>query len=122
MDEWVSVLIPKYDAQKEYRQVMQNIDIDDPLVLEERILDLRYRSQRIGKELEILRELSGNEQGFNHKDRLKRKMKNPVQKQFADKILTLEGRLQNKLGMVMQEKVDLETKIKRSMMAKDDVQ
>lgn len=48
-------------------------------------------------------------------------MKNPVQKQFADKILTLEGRLQNKLGMVMQEKVDLETKIKRSMMAKDDV-
>jgi hypothetical protein len=78
MEEWVGVLIPKYDAQKEYRQVMQNIDIDDPLVLEERILDLRYRSQRINKELEILREMSGNEQGFNYKDRLKRKLKNPV--------------------------------------------
>ncbi len=72
---------------------MQNIDIDDPLVLEERILDLRFRGQRLEKELEILRETSGNEQGFNYKDRLKRKLRNPVQKQYADKILTLEGRL-----------------------------
>lgn len=40
---------------------MQNIDIDDPLVLEERILDLRFRSQRLERELEIMRETSGDE-------------------------------------------------------------
>jgi hypothetical protein len=40
---------------------MQNIDIDDPLELEEKILDLRYRSERLDNELEVLRETSGNE-------------------------------------------------------------
>jgi hypothetical protein len=72
---------------------MKNVDIDDPLILEERILDLRFRGMRLEKELEILRETSGAEQGFNYKDRLKRKMRNPVQKKFADKLLTLENRL-----------------------------
>lgn len=77
IEEWVNTLNPKYDAEKEFRQIMQNIDIDDPLILEERILDLRFRSQRLDKELDILRETSGNEQGFNYKDRVKRKVNNP---------------------------------------------
>ena len=71
MDEWINILNPKLDTEKEFRQIMQNIDIDDPLVLEERILDLRFRAQRLQKELEVLRETSGKEQGFNHKERLK---------------------------------------------------
>ena len=61
MDEWVNILNPKLDTEKEFRSIMQNIDIDDPLVLEERILDLRFRAQRLEKELEVLRETSGNE-------------------------------------------------------------
>lgn len=73
---------------------MQNVDVDDPLVLEERILDLRYRARRLEKEVEMLREASGDYAlGFNFKDKLKRRMKNPLQKKFADKILTLESRL-----------------------------
>ena len=44
MDEWVNILNPKLDTEKEFRSIMQNIDIDDPLVLEERILDLRFRA------------------------------------------------------------------------------
>ena len=56
MDEWVNILNPKLDTEKEFRSIMQNIDIDDPLVLEERILDLRFRAQRLEKELEVLRE------------------------------------------------------------------
>ena len=47
LDEWVNTLKPKYNAEKEFRQIMQNLDIDDPLIMEERILDLKYRSQRI---------------------------------------------------------------------------
>ena len=61
MDEWVNILNPKLDTEKEFRSIMQNIDIDDPLVLEERILDLRFRAQRLEKELEVLRETSGKE-------------------------------------------------------------
>ncbi len=73
---------------------------------------MRFRSQRLESELDVLRETSGNEQGFNYKDRLKRKMKNPMQKKMADKIKILEGRLNDKVGILMLEKVTLENKIK----------
>jgi hypothetical protein len=38
---------------------MGSTDIDDPLVLEERILDLKYRSRKLEQELEVLRETVG---------------------------------------------------------------
>ncbi|CDW82059.1 ef hand family protein [Stylonychia lemnae] len=122
MEEWVNCLNPKYDAEKEFRQIMQNVDIDDPLILEERILDLRYRSERIEKELEFLRETSANEQGIDLKERIRRKMKNPMEKKYANKILALESRLANKISNTMFEKIMLEDKIKQSLMAKDQVQ
>ena len=40
---------------------MSGVNIDDPLVLEERILDLRFRTKKLESELEILRETSGAE-------------------------------------------------------------
>lgn len=39
-DEWVKVLDPKLDAQKQFTDIMKDIDISDPLDLEERILDI----------------------------------------------------------------------------------
>jgi Ca2+-binding EF-hand superfamily protein len=39
-DEWLNVLEPKLDAQKKFTDIMKDIDINDPLDLEERILDL----------------------------------------------------------------------------------
>eukprot|EP00347_Sterkiella_histriomuscorum_P000238 403376652 len=121
LEEWINTLNPKFDAEKEFRAIMQNIDIDDPLILEERILDLRFRSQRLERELEIMRETSGEEQGFNYKDRVRRKMKNPMQKKFADKILNLEERLNNKVSNILFEKIHIENKIQQSLMAKDQV-
>lgn len=44
MDEWLNTLNPKFDTEKQYREIMQNIDIDDPIELEEKILDLKYRT------------------------------------------------------------------------------
>ena len=39
-DEFIACLDPKFDVQRKYFEVMGNLDIDDPLTLEERILDL----------------------------------------------------------------------------------
>jgi hypothetical protein len=69
MEEWVQTLSPKIDIQKEYNLIMQGINIDDPLVLEERILDLKFRLRRLENELEILRETRGLEHGFDKEDR-----------------------------------------------------
>lgn len=43
---------------------------------------------------------------------MKRKMKNPLQKKFAEKIKVLEARVGEKMGLVMLEKVTIENKIK----------
>lgn len=39
-EEWVAILTPKIDAQKEFIKAMGKVDLNDPLDLEERILDL----------------------------------------------------------------------------------
>ena len=39
-EEWVGLFKSKFDAQRAFIQAMGNIDINDPLDLEERILDL----------------------------------------------------------------------------------
>ena len=38
LDEWKAVLEPKVETETAYRQLMGNVDIDDPLTLEERCL------------------------------------------------------------------------------------
>jgi hypothetical protein len=48
-------------------------------------------------------------------------MKNPLSKKFADKILVLEGRLNDKMGMILQERLTVESKINNNLMAKDKV-
>ena len=39
-EEWIEVLEPKVSAQNDYIKVLGGINIKDPLVMEERILDL----------------------------------------------------------------------------------
>lgn len=39
-DEWIEILEPRVQAQADYQALVGNINIQDPLVLEERILDL----------------------------------------------------------------------------------
>jgi hypothetical protein len=52
-------LKPKLDDEKDFRAIMSNVDIDDPIDLEEKTLDLRYRARRLEDELMILRKASG---------------------------------------------------------------
>jgi hypothetical protein len=54
-EEWVAILTPKIDAQKEFIRAMGKVDINDPLDLEERILDLQFKKRRLDNEVRIMR-------------------------------------------------------------------
>jgi len=40
LEEFVKILKPQVEIRQEYRKIMQNVKIDDPIELEEKILDL----------------------------------------------------------------------------------
>ena len=43
-EEFLNSLDPPLQIKREYKRIMGNINIQNPLVLEERILDLKFRS------------------------------------------------------------------------------
>lgn len=53
------MLHPQLEAEKDFKAIMCNVNIDDPIELEEKALDLRYRSRRIENELMLLRKTNG---------------------------------------------------------------
>ena len=55
VDEWINVLEPKIDAQRNFIDIMKEIDISDPLELEERILDLQFKKRRLDNEVRLMR-------------------------------------------------------------------
>ena len=42
MEEWQEILQPKLNAQREFINIMKDLNINDPLILEEQILDIFY--------------------------------------------------------------------------------
>jgi hypothetical protein len=56
--EWVTVLNPKIEIEKDFRAIMGNVDVDDPIDLQEKTLDLRFRTKALDAELMILRKNS----------------------------------------------------------------
>jgi hypothetical protein len=49
------VLEPKIDAQRNFIDIMKEIDVNDPLDLEERILDLQFKKRRLDNEVRLMR-------------------------------------------------------------------
>jgi hypothetical protein len=89
LQEWVATLQPKLDVERDFRQIMCNVNIDDPIDLEEKALDLKFRSSRLESELMLLRKANGDignrVRGNNGKNQQHTKM--------ADKIKSLEDKL-----------------------------
>jgi len=48
-------------------------------------------------------------------------MSAPVEKQLADRILLLEGKVTKKMGSLLGQKAIVEQKIKQALMAKDQI-
>ncbi len=47
LPEWIAVLSPKLEVEKDYRSIMANINVEDPIELEEKTLDLRFRIKKL---------------------------------------------------------------------------
>jgi Ca2+-binding EF-hand superfamily protein len=51
LKEWQAILKPKLEVEKQFRTMMADVNIDDPIELEEKALDLRYRTKRLERDL-----------------------------------------------------------------------
>lgn len=54
-DEWKDALEGKIIEAKEFAQLMGGIDVEDPIALQERILDFQFRNRKMESELKVLR-------------------------------------------------------------------
>lgn len=66
------MLAPRVSAEADYQKIMGNVKINDPLVLEERSLDLQYRNRRLESELKVLRQSGGKQTQHGMKAEFKR--------------------------------------------------
>ena len=76
-DEWEAILAPKLDEEGQYLKLMAQdgmgdglVALTDPLVIQERTLDLMYRSRKMEEELKVMRVT-----GDNKADEIKRAKK-----------------------------------------------
>ncbi len=92
LPEWVATLQPKLDIERDFRKIMGTVNIDDPIELEEKALDLKFRTKRLENELMIMRKANGDignrVRGNN--------TKNPQHLKMVEKIKNLEEKLETK--------------------------
>lgn len=84
LDEWEQTLKPRLNAQREFIKIMKDLNINDPLVMEEQILDLTFRKRALALEVKVASRSKNQEQFFR-----KKQVKNE-QKALTDKIKELE--------------------------------
>jgi len=60
-------LQPKLNAQREFINIMKDLNIKDPLILEEQILDILYQKRRLAGEVKVMRSTKNKEQFFRKK-------------------------------------------------------
>lgn len=65
-DEWINILDPRLDAQGKFTDLMGDIDINDPLDLEERILDLQFKKRRLDNEVRVMRRQNRTDNFFRN--------------------------------------------------------
>lgn len=55
---------PRIEAQMKFHEIMLGLNITDPLILEEQILDTIFNIRRLKKEVAVLRRTKGKEMFF----------------------------------------------------------
>lgn len=89
--EWEECLTRRFDMQKQFKLIMKNLKITDPLVLEEQVLDLTFNIRMLKKEVAVIKKTKGKDMFFR-----KKKLENET-KTAAEKLKELEVKVnQNK--------------------------
>ena len=55
------------NAEREFINIMKGLNIQDPLILEEQILDTVYKKRRLEGEVKVMRSTKNREQFFRKK-------------------------------------------------------
>ena len=97
---------------------MSNVDIDDPIDLEEKALDLRYRAQHLEQELMLLRSKNGE---VGNRVRGAEARKKAMEQILAEKVKALENQVVDKQICDKGEDQVMDDKIRTALMAKDQV-
>lgn len=88
LEEFTTAMKPPLEVRKSYKAIMKDTNIDDPLDLEEKILDLTYRIKIIEKQVAKV------------PDQLLKtaieKKKNPLEKVLSDRVTELENKIIDK--------------------------
>ena len=116
--EWADILEPQLAVEVDFRNIMSNINIDDPIELEEKTLDLKFRSRRLEQELMILRSKNGE---IGNLARGAEARKRAMERKLAEKVKELESKFEDKMKAQQMDDASIENRIKDSMMAKDQV-
>lgn len=121
LPEWTATLKPRLEVEQDFRMIMGEIASDDPIELEEKTLDLKFRSQRLESELMVLRKTNNGIGNRVMRGSGNQGMQQALQRAMAGKIKSLESQLVAKKAEAKTEKQEIEDKIKASLMAKDQV-
>lgn len=99
---------------------MQNVKIDDPIELEEKILDLQFRSKALEKEVKLQREKFGIPAS---KVKSIQEMRwNPVEELLAQRVKKLEEKIGVKNETEDEEKQWAQQAVQRAIQKIDDMQ
>ena len=72
LEEWKEILEPRVAEQSGFMKLIGNVNVKDPLELEERILDLQFRNRRLEGELKVLRQQHKNNNKNAKKEEIKK--------------------------------------------------
>ena len=67
IEEWQEIMEPRLNAEREFINIMKGLNIKDPLLLEEQILDTIYKKRRLAGEVKVMRKTKNQEQFFKKK-------------------------------------------------------
>ena len=95
---------------------MKGLNINDPLLLEEQILDTLYKKRRLVGEVKVMRTARNQAEFF------KKKQVQQEQKVMADKIKDLQDQVKNSRERTEEERLTFDEKMKGGFQTKADVE
>jgi hypothetical protein len=94
LEEFVQTMKPPMEIRKEYKKIMENVKINDPIELEEKTLDLHFRNMALDTAVKEKRGEFGIS-GVKVNESIGKK-RNPLEELLSVKVKTLEDTLADK--------------------------
>jgi hypothetical protein len=73
LEEWEEVLLPKVSLRVDYQKIMDGLRISDPIDLEDKIIDLKFRIKWFDAEVKVLNNQKLKEMGLTRNDQDKQR-------------------------------------------------